>query len=124
MIKGVGTDIVDVDRIAENIEKYGERFAQRILAKSELAEYEKTKMKAQFLASRFAVKEAVAKALGTGFRDGLAMHDIATSKNELGKPSVVYYAKAKELVLEQGITDTHVSIAHERHTTIAFVVLV
>ena len=123
MIKGIGTDIVDIDRIATNIEKHGEKFAERILSKKELEFYNKTNMKAQFIASRFAAKEAVAKALGTGFREGLFMHDITVLNDTLGKPYLEFAGKAKEMVEERSVSESHLSIAHERHTTVAFVIL-
>ncbi|HEX22459.1 MAG TPA: holo-[acyl-carrier-protein] synthase, partial [Chromatiales bacterium] len=68
MIYGIGTDIVGVSRLQTNLDRYGERFAARILAESEMAAFRQTQSQAHFLAKRFAAKEALVKALGTGFR--------------------------------------------------------
>ncbi len=123
MIKGVGTDIVDIDRIVKSLEDHGDKFAERILSEAELAVYKKSNLPAQFLASRFAVKEAVAKAFGTGFRDGLYMRDITVCSDGLGKPCLEFSGQAQCMAEKLGVQQSHLSIAHERHTAIAFVVL-
>ena len=77
MIYGIGTDIVEPSRIAHSLEKYGERFARRLLAEQEWPEYIKNNRPAMFLAKRFAAKEALSKAMGTGLRFPVTLNNIA-----------------------------------------------
>lgn len=123
MIKGVGTDIVDIDRIAESIRKHGDRFAGKILSADEMVLYQRNIAPAQYLASRFAAKEAVSKALGTGFREGLYLHHISILNDDAGKPCLHYTDKALELVKKLKVKESWLSISHERHMTVAFVIL-
>ena len=123
MIHGIGTDIVDVRRIADNLSRYGERFAQRILTDSELQAYQQTHHPAHFLAKRFAAKEALAKALGTGIRNGLSLHDISVENDHLGKPSLMFSTRAQQKLADSGVAVAHLSLADERHYAIAFVTL-
>ncbi len=123
MIKGIGTDIVDIDRIAESIRKHGDRFAQKILSQEEFELYSLHIAPAQYLASRFAAKEAAAKALGTGFREGLYLHHISITNDALGKPVLHYSDKALTLIESLDVQNSWISIAHEKHYAVAFVVL-
>lgn len=124
-IFGIGTDLVEIDRIATIWQKYGLRFAKHILATDELQELENSKHPARFLAKRFAAKEAVAKALGTGFRNGVHFTQICIVKNELGKPAVVFLQDTKKFIasLDLGNITCCLSIADEVHYAIAFVIL-
>ena len=79
MIYGIGTDIVEVERIEVSLDQFGDSFAKRILASSEWADYEASKLKARFLAKRFAAKEAFAKAIGTGIRGDVSFQNIAVT---------------------------------------------
>ena len=121
MIIGIGTDIVAIARIRASIERHGERFAGRILGKPELEAYRRAGNPAAFLAKRFAAKEAAAKAFGTGFRNGLHLHQIGIANNELGRPELTFSGRALELLAEQGVTHTFVSLSDEREQAIAFV---
>ncbi len=123
MIFGIGTDIVRVDRMRVNIERYGNKFARRILTAAEFTEFSASPHPAHFLAKRFAAKEAVAKALGTGFRDGLSLRDIGVTHDAYGKPQLVYYGKAEDLRCALRIGEGHLSIADERDYAVAFVAL-
>ena len=123
MIYGIGVDIVQVSRMQANLNKHGDRFAERILGESEMAEYDASNKKPHFLAKRFAAKEAIAKALGTGFRDGLSLSQITISHNDEGKPLIDFHAKALVLKLEQGIGDSHISLSDEKDYAVAFVTL-
>jgi holo-[acyl-carrier protein] synthase len=107
----------------QSLDRYGARFAQRVLANPELALFERNINKANFLAKRFAAKEAMAKALGTGFRNGLHLRQIIVSNDELGKPSIECVAHAERLIKELGIGHMHVSLSDERDYAVAFVVL-
>ena len=123
MIFGIGTDIVSVDRIAAGLNRYGDRFARRILADDEYQAYRHSARQASFLAKRFAAKEAVAKALGTGFRQGLSLRQISVGHNELGRPELRYSGHAAEFCRRHGIASSHISLADERDYAVAFVTL-
>ena len=123
MIFGIGTDIVRVARMQKNIERFGEKFAERILTDAELLEFRHDARPAHFLAKRFAAKEAAAKAMGTGFRDGLMLHHIGVAHDAAGKPQLVFIATAAEFVQRNGITQAYVSLADEEDHAVAFVTL-
>ena len=123
MIVGIGTDIVRIARFEAMLARHGARVAERMLSADELVEFAGTARPARFLAKRFAVKEAVAKAFGTGFRDGLSLRHIGIQHDALGKPSLRFYARAEELLVELGVGDAHVSVADEDDYAVAFVTL-
>lgn len=126
MIHGIGTDIVRVARMQNDLEKFGARFADRILADGEQTEFARiddAALQARFLAKRFAAKEAAAKALGTGFRDGLAFKHIAVTHDELGKPLLIWQGAATEITQRLGIGAAYLSIADEQEYAVAYVVL-
>lgn len=123
MIFGIGTDIVRISRMAENLDRYGERFAARILTEAEMAVFTGSAQQAQFLAKRFAAKEAAAKALGTGFRDGLSLRDISVSNDILGKPELMFSQRAQQNLEKQGVGSAHLSLSDEREYAIAYVIL-
>ena len=123
MIFGIGTDIVRIQRIDKNLQRYGERFASRILSDDEFEGFKTSARKAHFLAKRFAAKEAAAKALGTGFRDGLSLRDISVTNDELGKPVLNFSPKAQEQLKTRCIGGTHLSISDEHDYAVAFVTL-
>jgi holo-[acyl-carrier protein] synthase len=123
VIFGIGTDIVRVARMQADIARYGEKFAERILTAKELDEFRHSPQPANFLARRFAAKEAAAKAMGTGFRDGLHLRDIGVGHDTHGKPLLEFSGRAIEFVREKGITTVHVSLADEEDNAVAFVTL-
>lgn len=123
MISGVGTDIVQVARIQQSVEQFGDDFARRILTADELHEYRQSKQTIHFLAKRFAIKEATAKAFGTGFRQGLSWQHMQVMHDALGAPQLHFSDKAAELVANQLIKTAHVSVADEHDYVVAFVVL-
>jgi len=123
MIYGIGTDIVRVARMQEDIDRFGERFAERILTAGELQEYRKNANQAGFLARRFAAKEAAAKALGTGFSHGVNWRDIEVIHDTQGKPMLSFSGRAREYMQEKGITVSHISLADEQDNAVAFVTL-
>jgi holo-[acyl-carrier protein] synthase len=124
VIFGIGTDIVEVARMRSNINRYGDKFAQKILTDAEHLEYVRNSRPAHFLAKRFAAKEAVAKAFGLGFRDGLSLRHIEVHSQSGGKPCLQYSGKAEELCRQYNINHSHLSIADEQNYAIAFVTLV
>ncbi len=122
-IFGIGTDIVSVRRMKENLSRHGEKFARRILTENEFSEFQQSTNRESFLAKRFAAKEAMAKAMGTGFRDGLSMQHIGVGHDELGKPQLKCSGRALDFLQEKQISDSHVSLADEREHAVAFVTL-
>ena len=123
MIHGIGTDIVSVARMQANLDRYGDRFARRILGEHEYEQYRGVFHPARFLAKRFAVKEAMAKALGTGLSDGVHLRQICVQNDERGKPRLTYSGRAAALCREARICQSHVSISDEAQYAVAFVVL-
>lgn len=102
MILGVGSDLIDIRRIEQTIQKFGVRFIERTFSPAEVAKIEKKSHPMNGYAMRFAAKEACAKALGTGFRQGVSWTDIQTLNTHIGKPTIFLSGKAKEL-LEQKV---------------------
>ncbi|WP_210396712.1 holo-ACP synthase [Motiliproteus sediminis] len=123
MIAGIGTDLVQIKRIAAALERSGPRFAERILAPEERAEYAAAARPAVFLAKRFAVKEAASKALGTGIAKGVSWHHIQLRHAASGAPLLHLCGRAAELQQVQQIDALHVSLSDEQDHVIAFVVL-
>jgi holo-[acyl-carrier protein] synthase len=123
MIFGIGTDIVRVSRIQKSLDRYGERFARRILAGQELDDFRHTLHPARFLARRFAAKEAVVKAYGTGFTQGMTFQDIVVTHDAAGKPLLLLSGRALELQREMGIGEPFISISDEQEYAVAFVTL-
>lgn len=123
MIVGIGTDIMGVERMQASLEQRGEAWARRLLTESELMEYAKRGNKAAFLAKRFAAKEAAAKALGTGFANGITWKHIIIHNDDQGAPVLTLIDKAKERADLLGVTNIHLSISDEKHYAVAFVIL-
>lgn len=123
MIHGIGTDLVHIPRMEERLLHHGMKFAQRILADSEFAEFQQSNKPAEFLSKRFAAKEATAKALGTGFRDGLSLKHIAVGHDDLGRPTIEYSGVGAELVKKFQIEHSLLSLSDEREYAVAFVTL-
>ena len=123
MIHGIGTDIVAIARMARLWDKYGLALAARMLADDELLALQQHHHPARFLAKRFAAKEAAAKALGTGFRDGLSLRHIAVVNNALGKPELRFSGRAVQCVEAFSVVSSHLSISDEADYAVAFVIM-
>lgn len=123
MIFGIGTDIVEVSRIERSFNRYGEAFAQRILAAEEWPAFERSAIKARVLAKRFAAKEAFAKALGTGLRAPATFRNISVTHDDLGRPVLNCKPALQALLDQRGIRHRHLSISDEKELAVAFVVL-
>ena len=123
MIVGTGLDIVEVNRIQLLYDQYDTRFAKRILCESEMLDYSKSKYPVRFLAKRFAAKEAVAKALGTGFSAGIEMKMIGVGHDESGRPLIELFQAAKNRADQLGVVASWLSISDEKHYATAFVVM-
>ncbi|MCB5191686.1 holo-ACP synthase [Methylobacillus arboreus] len=123
MIYGIGTDIVEVVRIEESLSRFGDAFAKRILNADEWHEYASSRVKARFLAKRFAAKEAFAKALGTGIRGAASFENIGIGHDALGKPEFQLAPALQQWLAEKGVGSLHLSISDEKALAAAFVVL-
>ncbi|HEV8541606.1 MAG TPA: holo-ACP synthase [Verrucomicrobiae bacterium] len=123
MILGVGTDIVEVARIRNSYEKFGERFVSRILVQSEIDYCLSHKDPAPFIAARFAAKEAVSKAFGTGIGKHLGWRDIEVHREESGKPFVELTGKGADLLKQINGESLHLSISHTLEHATAFAVI-
>lgn len=123
MIVGVGVDLVEIDRIAAAWQRFGDRFARKILAPVEMARFESAADPVHFLAKRFAAKEAAAKALGTGMRAGVHFSQIIVSHRSSGAPTVGMEGAAAERAGKIGASAYHISLSDERGHALAFVVL-
>ena len=123
MIVGIGVDIAETARVQKLAAKYGERFARRILTDDELAEFERRRRPETFLASRFAAKEAVAKALGTGIGERFGFHSVQIDHDNKGRPLLNFREGAGDLLTELGIDSAMISLSDERHYVVAMVVL-
>ena len=123
MIVGIGTDIVKIERIAGSCERLGRRFAERILTLEELESWSSQRRPEVFLAKRFAVKEAAAKALGTGLGQGVSWQHISYRHDDLGKPLLELAGAAQQRADQLGVKAVHLSLSDEVDTVVAFVVL-
>jgi len=122
MIKGIGTDILQIDRIEKSLIRTP-KLAQRILTDRELAEFERSATPARFLAKRFAAKEAVVKALGTGIGNGVGWKHVEISKDDLGKPLVKLSGGALDRANTMSIGSAFISYSDEKDYVVAMVVL-
>ena len=123
MIYGIGTDIVEVKRIREALNKHGIALAKKILTSQELLTYKNTEVKENFLAKRFAAKEAFAKAMGTGMRSPVNFKSIEVIHDSLGKPKIKTIQKLSLLVKSYNIKYCHLSISDEKNIAVAYVIL-
>ncbi len=121
-IIGIGTDIVDVDRIASLIERYGDTFLKKTFTDSEISACKNHANSAQKFAARFAAKEAMAKALGTGFRGDIKLKSLSIENDELGAPIAVLDTHAQEALQNLGAKKMLVSITHIKNLAQAFAI--
>jgi len=122
MILGIGTDLCEIKRIEQALERWGERFARRILVESELAVFRRRKKSAAYLAKRFAAKEAFSKALGTGIHFPVNWHNVWVVNDRSGKPMLEFSRPLAELLERRGIDKVHVSLTDEIGMACAFVI--
>jgi len=122
MIVGIGTDIVDVDRIAKVYQRQGEAFARRLLSEHEWARFSGHSFPERYLAKRWALKEAVSKALGTGIAQGVSFHDMTIKNAPSGQPYLELDGVARLKAEHLGITHWQVSVSDEKTHAVAFVV--
>ena len=123
MILGIGVDISEVARIKASYERFGERFLNRVLRPDEIAYCLSHKLPAPFLASRFAAKEAISKAFGTGIGSQLGWQDMEVKHHESGQPFVVFQGGGKKLLEKRGGRVVHLSLSHTDNYAAAVAVL-
>ena len=123
MILGIGTDIVEVARIKKMLERHSDSFSRRVLSDAEIERLNDRSDAATFCAGRWAVKEAVSKAFGTGIGKDCAMHEVSTLNNSDGRPEIVLHGTALETFQRMGGKSIHVSISHERQYACAYVII-
>jgi len=122
VILGLGLDVAELGRIRESLTRFGARFVGRVLTEAEAEAMPNVNAEA-YVAARFAAKEACAKALGTGFADGVTMHDIEVRPLASGAPTLLLSGRASELAASLGATSIHVSLTHGRDVAAAVVIL-
>ncbi|HEX6266676.1 MAG TPA: holo-ACP synthase [Burkholderiales bacterium] len=123
MIYGLGTDVVEIGRIEQALERFGERFAKRILCEPELARFKSHRMPAAYLAKRFAAKEAFTKALGTGIHAPANWHGVWVQNLPSGKPVLRFSDNLSKLLEQRRILHSHLSLTDERGVAMATVIL-
>ncbi len=122
MIYGIGTDMVAIKRIEALYKKYGQAFAERILHQAELMEWQTAAQPVNFLAKRFAAKEAFAKAVGTGVRGAVTLRNVGVGHDLAGRPEYVYAPVLQAWLDEQDIRIVHLSMSDENDQVVAFAV--
>ena len=122
MIYGIGTDILRIERIEQLYGKYGQVLAERLLSRIELLEWRSVGNKTNFLAKRFAAKEAFAKAVHTGLRSPVTLHHISIAHDNLGHPEFVVEPPLQEWLRQQGIGRVHLSLSDDNGAVVAFAV--
>ena len=123
MIFGVGTDVVELSRIQATYDRFGEHFINRLLMPEELELFRRSKTPVRFLAMRFAGKEAMAKAMGTGFAHGIWLRDVGISANDWGRPLVIFSKRGQRVCDRLGIGHGPGRLTHDAGLVIAFAVV-
>jgi len=133
-IIGIGTDIIKVSRLKKSLDKYGSKFARRILHENEFQIFDQRNQLAEsssmkqntslhYLAKRFAAKEALSKALGTGIAKGISFNEIEVRNNEEGKPELILHGVAADIASNLGVERLFISLSDEAKYAIAYVTL-
>jgi holo-[acyl-carrier protein] synthase len=123
MILGVGIDIIEVSRIENSYARFGERFLDRILRPNEIRYCLSHKAPGPFLAARFAAKEAISKAFGTGIGAQLGWQDMEVARKDSGEPFVILHDKGEELLSARGATALRISLSHTQNHAAAVAIL-
>ena len=123
MIFGIGTDILRVERVESAYDRFGEHFVQRILMAEEIELFRNNKNPVRFLAMRFAAKEAIVKAMGTGFAHGMYLRDSGVKPNALGRPDIIFSERGHTKCRELGVAGGHLTLTDEAGLVVAVAVL-
>jgi holo-[acyl-carrier protein] synthase len=123
MVLGVGTDLVETKRVQDSIDRFGERFVERIFTAGEIAYCNRKRNSAESFAARFAAKEAAAKALGTGISRGVSWKEFEVRRETSGRPTLHLSGRAAELAEAMGVRKIQLSLTHSRELAMAVVVV-
>src|SRR6202453_465124 len=123
MVLGLGTDLIEIERIQASVNRFGERFLERIFTAGEIAYCRRKKQPAESFAARFAAKEAGAKALGTGISRGVTWKELEVRGGQSGRPSLHLSGRAAELAGAMGVRRLQLSLTHSRELAMAVVVV-
>ena len=123
MVLGLGTDLIEIGRIQASMDRFGERFLERVFTAGEIAYCKRKKQPAESLAARFAAKEAGAKALGTGISRGVSWKEIEVTREVGEQPMLHFNGRAGELAEAMGVRRTQLTLSHSRQLAIAVVVV-
>jgi holo-[acyl-carrier protein] synthase len=120
---GIGVDLVECSRIQHSMDRFGDRFLRRVFTEGEVAYSMSMKFPARHLAARFAAKEAVSKAFGTGIGKAMGWRDIDIQKKPSGEPFLVFSGPAEELAKRRGVVNALITLSHTDHLAMACIVL-
>jgi holo-[acyl-carrier protein] synthase len=120
---GIGVDLVECARIQHSLDRFGDRFLRRVFTEGEIEYCLSMKFPARHLAARFAAKEAVSKAFGTGIGKAMGWRDIDVHKKPSGEPFLVLAGGAEQLARERGVKHTLITLSHSREHAVATIVL-
>jgi holo-[acyl-carrier protein] synthase len=123
VILGIGTDLVEIPRIEQALERWGERFAEKILVAPEMERFRAHRKRAAYLAKRFAAKEAFSKAIGTGIRFPVNWQNVSVANHRSGRPYLVLSDPLAAFVAARGVQSVHLSLTDELTVASAFVIL-
>jgi len=122
MVLGLGTDLIEIERIQQSLDRFGERFTRKVFTEGEIAYCERKKHSAESFASRFAAKEAAAKALGTGISRGIQWKEIEVRRAPGERPTLHLTGRAAERAASMGVRNLQLSLTHSRDVAMAVVV--
>jgi holo-[acyl-carrier protein] synthase len=122
-VLGIGVDVVECSRIQHSIDRFGDRFLRRVFTDGEVAYSMSMKFPARHLAARFAAKEAVSKAFGTGIGKAMGWRDIDVQKKPSGEPFLVFLGPASDLAKRRGVAKALITLSHTDHLATAYIVL-
>jgi holo-[acyl-carrier protein] synthase len=122
MVLGIGTDLIEIKRVQASIDRYGERFLERLFTLGEIAYSLRKKHSAESLAARFAAKEAAAKALGTGISRGISWKEIEVRREPGERPTLFLSGRAAKRASDMGVKNLHLSLTHSQDLAMAVVV--
>lgn len=122
-VLGIGVDLVECARIQHSLDRFGDRFLHRVFTEGEIEYSMSMKFPARHLAARFAAKEAVSKAFGTGIGKAMGWRDIDVRKKESGEPYLFFSGHADELAKQRGVTKALITLSHTEHHAMAMIVL-
>lgn len=123
MIVGTGTDLIEIERIRASVSRHGDRFLRRIYTDGEIAYCGRKRNSAESYATRFAAKEAAAKALGTGISQGVGWREIEVLREPSGRPTLRFSGRALQRAASLGVRRASLSLTHSRELAMAFVLL-